>query len=624
MKELLNNCYYIGALIAAGVTLGTSKWQSTWAWRAPSLFQAIFSIICLLFLPFIPESPRWLVARDGYEDARVVVALTNANGDLDDPVAMAVYKQIVDTLEWEKKQGRTMSPKEIFKTPTARKRVLIGASAGPFSCIAGNIIASYYLGDELKTAGIDSSNDQLKANVVLNSFCLLACLVGTQLANVWGRKPTALLSQSLLIICLFIIGGLSKMYADNKSGASQGLVYGNVAVMFLFQGFYSIAWTPLLTLYPPEVMPYATRANGNALSSFVLNGLALLLVFVMPIGLDKIGWKMYMINGSWDIIVLALIAVYWVETKGKTLEEIDALFDGGVHSTVQNVEHVRQGREILDLGKIKTDLQEERSLRTISVVGCHSEGEVGHVIVGGVLDVPGKTMYDKLEHFLTKKDDLRQLLLNEPRGRSSMKTNLVLPPCDPRADAGFLIMESDEYAPMSGSNAICTTTVLLETGMLPIKEPITRLNLDTAAGLVGVTAHCEGHVNASIKGVSIIAITEPVEEGDGCKMAKNAVVVSPGRFDRSPCGTGTCARMAVMHARGQLGIGQVFRHRSIIGTEFVNHIRGTTKVGEYDAILPTVQGRAWITSYKQIVLDPEDPFPTGFRVGDQWHVSKDP
>ncbi|KAK8141685.1 hypothetical protein G3M48_010060 [Beauveria asiatica] len=345
-----------------------------------------------------------------------------------------------------------------------------------------------------------------------------------------------------------------------------------------------------------------------------------------------------------------------------------------------------------------------RSLRTISVVGCHSEGEVGDVIVGGVLDVPGKTMYEKLEHFLTKKDDLRQLLLNEPRGRSSMNTNLVLPPCDPRADAGFLIMESDEYAPMSGSNAICTTTVLLETGMLPIKEPITRLNLDTAAGLVGVTAHCEGgkcksvafdnapsfvaaldlkvHVpglgqvvvdvawggmwyalveaeaigleitnengpllvergervkravqaqftpvhpeNASIKGVSIIAITEPVEEGDGCKMAKNTVVVSPGRFDRSPCGTGTCARMAVMHARGQLDIGQVFRHRSIIGTEFVNHIRGTTKVGEYDAILPTVQGRAWITSYKQIVLDPEDPFPTGFRVGDQWHVSKDP
>lgn len=319
-----------------------------------------------------------------------------------------------------------------------------------------------------------------------------------------------------------------------------------------------------------------------------------------------------------------------------------------------------------------------RSLRTISVVGCHSEGEVGDVIIGGVLDVPGKTMYEKLQHFLTNEDDLRQLLLNEPRGRSSMNTNLVLQPCDPRADAGFLIMESEEYAPMSGSNTICTTTVLLETGMLPMKEPITKLNLDTAAGLIGVTAHCKdgkcksvafdnvpsfvtaldlkdkvpglgdvivdvawggmwyalveasalglsiANEHGPLKGVSIIVITEPVEESQDCKIAKNTVVVSPGRFDRSPCGSGTCARMAVTYARGQLKVDEIFRHRSIIGTKFVNHIRGTTKVGDYDAVLPTVQGRAWITSYKQIVLDPEDPFPTGFRVGDQWNVSQEP
>lgn len=116
-----------------------------------------------MFLPFIPESPRWLVSNDLFEDARLAVALTNSNGDIYDPVTVAVYKQIVDTLEWEKKEGRTMSPKEIFKTPTARKRVLIGGSAGPFSCIAGNVIASYYLGSELETAGINSDDDKLKA-----------------------------------------------------------------------------------------------------------------------------------------------------------------------------------------------------------------------------------------------------------------------------------------------------------------------------------------------------------------------------------------------------------------------------------------------------------------------------
>lgn len=163
MKQLLNNFYYIGALIAAGITLGTGKWESTWAWRCPSLLQGVFSLICIVILPFVPESPRWLIRQDRYEDARLVVAQTNADGNLTDPVVMTVYKEIVDTLDWEKKEGRTMSPKEIVKNPVARKRVLIGGSAGPFSCIAGNIIASYYLGNELDTAGVKSSDDQLKA-----------------------------------------------------------------------------------------------------------------------------------------------------------------------------------------------------------------------------------------------------------------------------------------------------------------------------------------------------------------------------------------------------------------------------------------------------------------------------
>lgn len=186
-----------------------------------------------------------------------------------------------------------MSPKEVIKTPVARKRMLIGASAGPFSCIAGNIIASYYLGSELETAGIVDTLSQLKAvsptsllpplhvetnrpcqNVVLNVWCLACSLLGTHLAARWGRKPTALLTQSLLVICLFIIGGLSKMYADDPEGASSSLIYGDVAVMFLFQGFYSIAWTPLLFLYPPEVMNYSIRANGVALSQLGLNTFA--------------------------------------------------------------------------------------------------------------------------------------------------------------------------------------------------------------------------------------------------------------------------------------------------------------------------------------------------------------
>lgn len=356
---VLNTFYYVGALIAAGITLGTGQWNSTWAWRAPSLLQGIFSVACIIVIPFIPESPRWLVHQGHHDLAREVVAQTNSNGNQSDPVAIAVYKEILDTLNWEKKEGRTMSPKELVKTPAARKRMLIGISPGPFSCIAGNIIASYYLGSELDTAGITDTVAQLKANVVLNVWCLACALAGTQLAAKWGRKPTAILSQVLLIACLFIIGGLSKMYADDPNNASNAVVYGDVAVMFLFQGFYSIAWTPLLYLYPPEVMNYSIRANGMALSAFLLNAFALVFVYIMPIGLTNIGWKMYMINGSWDIIILGLIVVYWVETKGKTLEEIDAIFEGEKHSSVPDVELLRKGKEHIDVGEVEQQIVAE-------------------------------------------------------------------------------------------------------------------------------------------------------------------------------------------------------------------------------------------------------------------------
>ena len=154
------------------------------------------------------------------------------------------------------------------------------------------------------------------------------------MAAEWGRKATALTSQTLLVICPFIIGGLTKVYTDDPAGASRGLSYGAVAVMFLFQGFYSVAWTPLLYLYPPEVLNYSIRANGVAFSSFMLNALACVLVYVMPIGLANISWRMYMVNGSWDIVIIGLIVSFLLllllffslSTLPSTLTNVISLF----------------------------------------------------------------------------------------------------------------------------------------------------------------------------------------------------------------------------------------------------------------------------------------------------------
>src|SRR5215472_513380 len=131
----------------------------------------------------------------------------------------------------------------------------------------------------------------------------------------------------------------------------------------------------------------------------------------------------------------------------------------------------------------------------ICAVDAHACGEPGRVIVGGVLDVPGKTMFEKMKYLESQSDDLRKLMLREPRGYPASNCNLILPTTHPEADAGFVIMEQVEYPPMSGTNTICVVTVLIETGMVPVVEPVTRLKLDTPAGLISVDAEvCDGKV----------------------------------------------------------------------------------------------------------------------------------
>lgn len=337
--------------------------------------------------------------------------------------------------------------------------------------------------------------------------------------------------------------------------------------------------------------------------------------------------------------------------------------------------------------------------RMINVVGAHAGGERNDVITGGVLDVPGHSMFDKMTYLQQNKDEVRKLILQEPRGSVTQCVNLVLPSNHPEADVGFVIMESEYYVPMSGTNTICTVTVLLETGMIPMVEPVTTFTLEAPGGLVRVEARCENgkcldvkfknvpcfvfgldqqvevaglgtvKVDVSYGGMiyaivdapslgfaltpdeaaDLVTIGEKVKKAaaeqvpavhpeqplihtinqtlfagpigftaDGTKTAKNAVIVSPGRLDRSPCGTGTSARLAVMHARQQIAVNEPFIHESVIGSKFIGEIQELSSIQGQPSIVPTITGSAWITGFYQHVLDHSDPFPEGFTLGDTW------
>ncbi|TMI85308.1 MAG: hypothetical protein E6H03_00670 [Bacillati bacterium ANGP1] len=312
--------------------------------------------------------------------------------------------------------------------------------------------------------------------------------------------------------------------------------------------------------------------------------------------------------------------------------------------------------------------------RTVTVVEAHAEGEVGRVIIGGVMPPPGKTMFERMKYLETKADDLRQMLLFDPRGGVVVSMNLVLPPCDPRADVGLIVMESRFYVPMSGSNTMCTATVLLETGMVPMQEPETVLTLDTPGGLVRVTAACRDgkcervtfrnvpsfvfHLGkpVEVEGLGTVTVDvgyggmiyalvdaeglgfkiEPSEARDLVAMGERIKAaaaeqlpavhpenpgihtIKPGRLDRSPCGTGTSARLAVLHAKGLIEEGEIFDHVSIIGSHFYGRIIETTHVSGVPAVVNTISGRAWLTGISQYGVDPDDPYPCGFTLPDTW------
>lgn len=338
-----------------------------------------------------------------------------------------------------------------------------------------------------------------------------------------------------------------------------------------------------------------------------------------------------------------------------------------------------------------------RTSKIIHVVTCHAEGEVGDVIVGGVGPPPGQTLWEQ-SRFIALDGELRNFVLNEPRGGVFRHVNLLVPAKDPRAQMGFIIMEPQDTPPMSGSNSICVATVLLDTGILPMREPETHLMLEAPGGLIAVTAECRngkaerisienvpsfadrldaplevqglGSLKVDIAyggdsfvivdaaalgfviapdvardlselGVRIIAAADeqlgfshpeasgwdhisfcqfagPLERKGNELQGSNAVAIRPGKIDRSPTGTGCSARMATLSTRGLMTEDDVYRARSIIGSEFVCRIARRTTIGPRPAIVPIVSGRAWITGVSQYMLDSADPWPSGYRLADTW------
>jgi len=332
-----------------------------------------------------------------------------------------------------------------------------------------------------------------------------------------------------------------------------------------------------------------------------------------------------------------------------------------------------------------------RSTRVFHAVDSHTEGMPTRVVTGGVGTIPGATMFDRRRYFIEHLDHIRRLLMNEPRGHSAMSGAILQPSTRPDADYGVLYIEVSGCLPMCGHGTMGVATVLVETGMVEVTEPVTTIRLDTPAGLVvaevevadgvakkvtltnvasfalgldrtvevpswgsvGYDVAFGGNFYAIVEteklgipfdrankaqlldaGLAIMAAINdqdrPVHPGNpeiaGCHHvylqapnstaahSRHAMAIHPGMFDRSPCGTGTSARMAQLHARGELPLHTDFVNESFIGTQFIGRLIDEGELAGIATVTPTVTGRAWITGTAQYLLDPEDPFPAGFEL----------
>lgn len=330
-----------------------------------------------------------------------------------------------------------------------------------------------------------------------------------------------------------------------------------------------------------------------------------------------------------------------------------------------------------------------RSSRTITAVDSHTEGMPTRVVTGGVGVIPGDTMNDRRLYFMEHLNDLRLFLMNEPRGHAAMSGAILQPPTRPDCDWGVVYIEVSGCLPMCGHGTIGVATVLVETGMVDVVEPVTEIRLDTPAGLVvAKVAVSDGHADSvtienvpsfvtaldqvievpgygtvpysmafggnfyalvdlddlglpfdrsrqqdlltaglaimdainetarpkhpSLDGVEGCHHVELIAPGSDARHSRHAMAIWPGWFDRSPCGTGTSARMAELWARGELALDTDFVNESFIGSRFVGRLVAETDVAGVPAVVPTITGRAWVTGTANYVLDPSDPFPTGF------------
>lgn len=292
VTALFQATWYWGAIISASIALGTLFLSNSWSWRTPCLLQALFPGLQMIGLLLTPESPRWLISKGRTEEAFAILARYHANGDTNDELVKYEFSEICEAIEKEREAAKTTGFMSFFETRGNRHRLLICVLVGIMIQWAGNGIVSYYLAPILQSVGVTSSVSQAGINLGMQVWNALLAAGGAIAAEKYGRRPLWMISACGMLASFIVITACSGVFAERDITAAGSAV---VSFLFIFFGFYDIAFTPLSIAYPVEILPFRLRSKGLSINLTVVFGAGFFNQYVNPIALDAIHWKFYFV-----------------------------------------------------------------------------------------------------------------------------------------------------------------------------------------------------------------------------------------------------------------------------------------------------------------------------------------
>jgi sugar porter (SP) family MFS transporter len=321
-----NTFWFTGSILAAGAVRGGLNLAGNTSWTLPIWLQLFFPGLIIVFVYFIPESPRWLFVNNRREQAVDTLSKWHGYGNRESAwvkLQVAEYDEYLNTNGADK---RFWDYSALFKTRASRYRIAVNCIFSIFCQWAGNGVLSYFLPAVLTTAGYTEGITQANINLGYACFQFAFALFGAAWVDRIGRRPLMLFSMTgCCVVWVAMTIATSQFAASGET--NDAAAKATVACIFLFGAVFSVGLTPLQALYPVEVLSFEGRAKGMAFSALAVNAGGLLNQFAWPISLQKIGWRTYIVFCIWCAVQAAVFYFFMPETKNRTLEELDMIFE---------------------------------------------------------------------------------------------------------------------------------------------------------------------------------------------------------------------------------------------------------------------------------------------------------